>query len=126
MAEVMGVPLRKAKAIHRIVEALSSVGDTGGGDGSEDDQLLEATLADRNMGRPEDSLVAHEEEAKALRLLDRIEPREAKVLRMHYGLGGQSPMTLKEIAKEFGLTRERIRQLRRDALTKLYEFMDED
>ena len=34
-------------------------------------------------------------------------------------------MTLKEIGKKFGLTRERIRQLRRDALTKLYEFMNE-
>jgi RNA polymerase sigma factor (sigma-70 family) len=126
MAEVMGVPLRKAMAIHRIVEALSSIGDTGGGDGSEDDQLLEATLTDRNVDMPEDSLVAHEEEAKALRLLDRVEPREAKVLRMHYGLGGHRPMTLKEIAKKFGLTRERIRQLRRDALTKLYDFMEEE
>lgn len=126
MAEIMGLPLRKAKVIHRIVDALSSVGDTGGGDQSEEDHLLEATLADKNTGRPEDSLVAHEEKAKAIRLLDKIEPREAKVLRMHYGLGGQRPMTLKEIAKEFGLTRERIRQLRRDALTKLYEFMEEE
>ena len=125
MAEVMGVPLRKAKIIHRIVEVLSSVGDAGGGDGSDEDQLLEATLVDRRTGRPEDALAAHEEEAKVLRLLDRIEPREAKILRLHYGLGGRRAMTLKEIAKEFGLTRERIRQLRRDALTKLYEFMNE-
>ena len=125
MAEVMGLALRKAKVIHRIVEALSSVGDAGGGD-SEEDQLLEATLVDRDMSRPEDPLEAHEEEAKALSLLNSIEPREAKVLRMHYGLGGHRAMTLKEIAKEFGLTRERIRQLRRDALTKLYELMNEE
>jgi len=126
MAEVMGLPLRKAKIVHRIVEVLSSVGDTGGGDGSEEDQLLEATLVDRNMDRPEDALEATEEKAKALSLLDRIEPREAKVLRLHYGLGGRRPMTLKEIAKEFGLTRERIRQIRRDALTALYELMNEE
>lgn len=126
MAEVMDLPLRKAKVIHRIVEVLSSVGDTGGGDGTEEDQLLEATLVDRNAGRPEDSMEAYEEETKALRLLERIEPREAKVLRLHYGLGGNRAMTLKEIAKKFGLTRERIRQLRRDALTKLYDFMNED
>jgi len=126
MAEVMGVPLRKAKVINRIVEVLSSVGDTGGGDGTEEDQLLEATLVDRNAGRPEDSLEAYEEETKALRLLDRIEPREAKILRLHYGLGGHRAMPLKEIAKEFGLTRERIRQLRRDALIKLYDFMNEE
>jgi RNA polymerase primary sigma factor len=125
MAEVMHLPLRKATIIHRIVEVLSSAGDAGGGDGTEDDQLLEATLVDRNTGRPEDSMVAEEEQAKALRLLDAIDPREAQVLRLHYGLGDTRPMTLKEIGKKFGLTRERIRQLRRDALTKLYEFMNE-
>ena len=125
MAEVMHLPLRKATIIHRIVEVLSSVGDAGGGDGPEDDQLLEATLVDRNTGRPEDSMVAEEEQAKALRLLDAIDPREAQVLRLHYGLGGTRAMTLKEIGKKFGLTRERIRQLRRDALTKLYEYMNE-
>ncbi len=125
MADVMHLPLRKARIIHRIVEVLGSAGDAGGGDGMEDDQLLEATLVDRNTGRPEDPMVAEEEQAKALRLLDAIEPREAQVLRLHYGLGDTQPMTLKEIGKKFGLTRERIRQLRRDALTKLYEFMNE-
>jgi len=125
MAEVMHLPLRKATIIHRIVEVLGSAGDAGGGEGTEDDQLLEATLVDRNTGRPEDSMVAEEEQAKALRLLDAIDPREAQVLRLHYGLGDTRPMTLKEIGKKFGLTRERIRQLRRDALTKLYEFMNE-
>lgn len=126
MAEVMGLALRKAKVIHRIVEVLSSAGDVGGGDGSDEDQLLEATLVDRNTGRPEDALAADEEKEKALRLLNSIDPREAKVLRLHYGLGGSRAMTLKEIGKEFGLTRERIRQIRRDALTKLYEYMNED
>jgi RNA polymerase primary sigma factor len=121
----MHLPLRKATIIHRIVEVLGSAGDAGGGDGTEDDQLLEATLVDRNTGRPEDSMVAEEEQAKALRLLDAIDPREAQVLRLHYGLGDTRPMTLKEIGKKFGLTRERIRQLRRDALTKLYEYMNE-
>lgn len=125
MAEVMGLPLHKAGIIHRIVEVLSSAGDASG-DETEEDQLLEATLVDRSMEMPEDPLATQEEETKALSLLDRIEPREAKVLRLHYGLGGHSPMTLKEIAKKFGLTRERIRQLRRDALTKLYEFMNEE
>ena len=125
MAEVMHLPLRKATIIHRIVEVLGSAGDAGGGDGTEDDQLLEATLVDRNTGRPEDSMVAEEEQTKALRLLDAIDPREAQVLRLHYGLGDTRPMTLKEIGKKFGLTRERIRQLRRDALTKLYEYMNE-
>ena len=60
-----------------------------------------------------------------LRLLGEIDPREANVLRMHYGLDGKKPLTLKEIGEKLGLTRERIRQIQRDALTKLYEYMNE-
>jgi RNA polymerase sigma factor (sigma-70 family) len=126
MAEIMKLPLRKAKVINRIVEALSSVGETGGGEGTDDDQMLEAILEDHSSGRPEDALVALEEKVKAVKLLSKIEPREAEVLRLHYGLGGRKPLTLKEIGEKLDLTRERIRQIRRDALTKLYELMSEE
>ena len=126
MADIMHLPLRKAKTIHRIVEMLSSVRDTLSSDDSDESQMLEATLEDPSTGRPEDALVVDEEKAKAVRLLDKIDPREANILRLHYGLDGNKPMTLKEIGRELGLTRERIRQLRRDALTKLYEFMTEE
>jgi len=126
MAEIMHLPVRKAKVIHRIVEILSSVGESCTGDETDEDQMLEAVLEDPNGSRPEDALVATEEKAKALRLLDKIDSREADVLRLHYGLGGTRPMPLKEIGKKLGLTRERIRQIRRDALTKLYECMNMD
>ncbi|UCG57612.1 MAG: sigma-70 family RNA polymerase sigma factor [Phycisphaerales bacterium] len=126
MADIMHLPLRKAKVIHRIVEVLGSVNETRGGNDSDESQMLEATVEDPSAARPEDALVAHEEKAKALRLLNRIEPREAQILRLHYGLAGNKPMSLKEIGKKLNLTRERIRQIRRDALTKLYEYMNED
>ena len=124
MAKVMKLPVRKAKVISRVVEILNSTTDTWGGDDSEQDMLLESTLEDQNAGRPEDPLVAGEEKEKVLSLLDDIDPREAEVLRLHYGLEGRQPMALKEIGKKMGLTRERIRQIRRDALTKLYEYMN--
>ncbi len=126
MANVMQLPLRKAKVIHRIVEVLSSASETYGGEVSDDDQMLEVILEDPNAGRPEDALAAVEEKLKVLKLLNEIDPREANILRLHYGLDGNKPMSLKEIAKELGLTRERIRQIRRDALTKLYDFMNEE
>jgi RNA polymerase sigma factor (sigma-70 family) len=125
MAQAMGFPLRKAGVIHQIVSLLSSAGETGGEE-QEDDTLLAAILEDTSKSRPEDALMDVEERAKALRLLNKIEPREAEVLRLHYGLGGQKPMSLRDIGAELGLTRERIRQIRREALTKLYEFMNED
>ena len=49
----------------------------------------------------------------------KLDERELKILVMRYGLSGQSPMTLEEIGKEFGLSRERIRQIEKEALSKL-------
>jgi RNA polymerase primary sigma factor len=125
MADIMHLPVRKAKIIYTIVKILSSTRDAHGTDeGSEDP--LESILEDRHTPRPEDRLVADEEKAKALRLLDEIEPREADVLRLHYGLDGREPMPLRQIGEKLGLTRERIRQIQREALTKLYEYMNLD
>jgi len=126
MADVMKLPMRKAKIIHQIVRVLSSVKDAYGYDDTDEDQLLEAILEDQSVGRPEDALVASEEKAKVMYLLDEIEPREAHILRLHYGLDGRKPMTLREIGKKLGLTRERIRQIQREALNKLYEYMNEE
>jgi RNA polymerase primary sigma factor len=126
MADVMHLPLRKAKIIHQIVKVLSSVKDAHSADEAGEDHILEATLEDQHTGKPEDELVADEEKTKVLRLLDEIDPREADVLRLHYGLGGREPLTLRQIGEKLGLTRERIRQIQRDALTKLYEYMNEE
>ena len=124
MADLMHLPLRKAKVINRIVEVLSNVSESLGADDEDDSHALESTLEDESAGRPEDLLVEDEEKNKALRLLDELDLREADVLKLHYGLGGQRPLTLKEIGQKMGLTRERIRQIRRDALTRLYEYME--
>jgi RNA polymerase sigma factor (sigma-70 family) len=126
MADTMHLALRKANVIHRIVEVLSSISETGAADASDESQLLESTLEDENAARPEDPMVEDEEKAKVLSLLDAIDPREARVLRLHYGLDGKPAMPLKDIGKMMGLTRERIRQIRRDALHKLYEYMNDE
>lgn len=124
MADLMHMPLRKAKVIHRIVEVLGNTGESLSGDDQDDAVALESTLEDQSTGRPEDRLVHDEEKAKAVRLLNELDPREAEVLRLHYGIGEKQPLSLKEIGKKMGLTRERIRQIRRDALTNLYEYME--
>jgi len=126
MADVMQLPLRKAKIIDEAVKIISSVRDAYGGDESDESQMLEATLEDQNASKPEDALVADEERAKVLSLLNEIDQREANILRLHYGLDGSKSLTLKQIGKKLGLTRERIRQIQREALTKLYEYMNEE
>ena len=125
MADIMHLPLRKAKIINQVVKTIGSVKDVSGTEDTDEDQLLEATLEDESGGQPEDELVADEQKLKLLRLLEEIEPREAKILKMHYGLDGNKPLGLREIGNKLGLTRERIRQIQRDVLTRLYEFMED-
>ncbi len=125
MAEAMSLTFKKAKVVNQIVRILSSVRDTSGPDTADEDILLEATLEDPSAAKPEDSIVAWEEKKKVLSLLDEIDPREADVLRLHYGLDGCRALTLRQIGEKLSLTRERIRQILRGALTKLYEYMNE-
>lgn len=125
MADVMRLPFKKAKIICETVNMLGSARDNQQASAEDEDQILESIVSNGGTGKPEDELVEDEEKTKAVRLLDEITPREAEILRLHYGLDGNKPMPLKEIGERLNLTRERIRQLQHEALTKLYEFMSE-
>ena len=60
------------------------------------------------------------EQSQELRkVLSTLSPREEKVIRMRFGIGERSEYTLEEVGKNFGLTRERIRQIEKEALKKL-------
>jgi len=63
--------------------------------------------------------VRDDELATIRRLLDAIDEREARILRMRFGFDGHEPLTLKEIAAEIGISRERVRQIADEALRKL-------
>jgi len=52
-------------------------------------------------------------------LLDGLSKRESKILKLYFGLDGKKPRTLEEVGMEFKLTRERIRQIKENALKKL-------
>ncbi|MGH7179654.1 MAG: sigma-70 family RNA polymerase sigma factor, partial [Tepidisphaeraceae bacterium] len=72
---------------------------------------------------PEERVISSDELRQLGDLLDRIDEREAKILKLRYGLEGRDPMTLKEIGQEIGLTRERVRQIEHEALAKLRDAM---
>jgi RNA polymerase primary sigma factor len=67
--------------------------------------------------------VAADEVREVLGLLPRLDPREAKVLRLRFGLDGEDPMTFRRIGQRLGLTRERARQIERRALGNLRELL---
>ena len=56
-------------------------------------------------------------------VLDRLEPREADIIRLRFGLGGRDPLTLEEVGERIGVTRERVRQLQELAIRKLRKEM---
>jgi RNA polymerase primary sigma factor len=125
MADIMQLPVRKAKIINHIIKQFGTLKEMNVSEDDEQEQDFSDTIEDESAAKPECSLEEREEKAKAVGLLDKISPREAGILRLHYGLDGHRPLTLKQISEKLGLTRERIRQIQREALTKLYEFMNE-
>ncbi|MGH8784955.1 MAG: RNA polymerase sigma factor RpoD [Cupriavidus necator] len=87
--------------------------------GESGDALLGDTLADENTISPADAATQAALQQEMEAVLARLTPREAKILRMRFGVGLQTDYTLDEIGAQFGLTRERIRQLESQALRKL-------
>ena len=72
---------------------------------------------------PDDQLVESDSLRHVMELLHTMDEREATVLRMRFGLENHEPRTLKEIGETLGLTRERVRQIETEALSKMADSM---
>ena len=84
----------------------------------EENSLLNV-LSNDNSSNPSDDLIRESLCRDIERVLVSLKSREADVIRLSFGLNGETPMTLEEIANNLGLTRERIRQIREKALRGL-------
>ncbi len=93
---------------------------------SEDSSSVSDSLEDVRSQPPEEQILAAMEIERMRELLDRLEPREAKILKLRFGIDNADPMTLKAIGKRFGLTRERVRQMEQQALDKLGAVMSRE
>ena len=122
MAKHMNLTERKVRIIRRAVKAFSAPTQSGSADGSFG---LNELLADQKTPSPQDSAFSNADAEVISKLLSKIDEREATILKLRYGLDNQEPMTLKQIGVKVGLTRERVRQLEREALVKLREALNE-
>ena len=115
LAKAMDLPLKKVRIIRRAVKAFQSSMQEG------DSSLVQLgeLVADGRNGAPGESMLRTEELATLRRLLETIDDREGQMLRLRFGLDGSEPLTLKEVADEMGLSRERVRQIVDEALAKL-------
>ena len=87
--------------------------------GDDEDSHLGDFVEDTNTVAPPDATTSNNLKNQVASVLETLTPREAKVLRMRFGIGMNTDHTLEEVGKQFDVTRERIRQIEAKALRKL-------
>jgi len=87
--------------------------------GEEDDSYLADFIEDVHAVMPADVATANSLSEQIMSALDELSDREKEVVRMRFGLDGDQPRTLEEVGRQFGVTRERIRQIESKTLAKL-------
>ena len=116
LAEKMEMPEEKIRKILKISKEPISM-ETPIGD--DDDSHLGDFIEDQSTVAPNDAAVFASLRGVTKDVLDTLTPREAKVLRMRFGIEMNTDHTLEEVGKQFDVTRERIRQIEAKALRKL-------
>ncbi|MBM3989874.1 MAG: RNA polymerase sigma factor RpoD/SigA [Planctomycetes bacterium] len=119
VAQELGIPEESWSLLRRTIQSSSLAAQVSLDvlTGSQD------TVQDEDSKTPDEHLLDEDQLKRLEGLLGAIDEREATILRLRYGLGSEDrePMTLKEIGQVVGLTRERVRQIEREVLRKLYD-----
>ena len=116
IAKAMGISENKVREIIKIAQEPVSLETPIG---EEEDSHLGDFIQDEDAPAPAEAASNALMKELLWEVLDTLTPREAKVLRLRFGLDDGNPRTLEEVGKEFHVTRERIRQIEAKALRKL-------
>ena len=116
IADAMGIFEKQAKEIQSYIVEPTSLDIQVGDD---DDTTIGSFIEDTHFVNPESAYIKESNGDVVNAVLDTLSDREANILRLRFGIGGKKAMTLEEVGKEYGLTRERIRQIEAKALRKL-------
>lgn len=116
IAHDLGISKRKLKIVKKAIQLYNS---TPQSDQNESGWSLGDIVPDDRSKGPEAELIDDDNLKHVYKMLDEMDPREAIILRLRFGLDGDEPKTLKEIGETLGLTRERVRQIENEALKKI-------
>lgn len=117
VAQAMDLPVKKVRAIRRAIRATRA--QTQPVTGDEHTPGLSEVVADDRYAPPGEPPLRADELATLRRLMETIDDREAAILNARFGLDGRDPLTLKQVADRVGLSRERVRQIVDEAITRL-------
>jgi RNA polymerase sigma factor (sigma-70 family) len=87
--------------------------------GEDEETTLGSLIPNRSARPPDLGVIESDLRSQVEAILDTLTPRERRILRLRFGLADDTAHTLEEISREFGLTRERVRQIEAQALGKL-------
>lgn len=120
IAEAMEIPMENTKIIQNALHVADSASQTIS---IENSWTISDIVEDASQHQPHDLLEQKVEQETMNELLSYLDEREAKIVRMRYGLDNGEPMTLKEIGERVNLSRERVRQIENEALKRLQEIL---
>jgi RNA polymerase primary sigma factor len=123
VARVLGLPKKKLPIVKKAIKIYNSTPQT---DQSEAGWSLGDMVMDERAKTPEDELLENDVLSHVHRMMQTMDPREATVLKMRFGLDDMEPHTLKEIGEQLSLTRERVRQIETEALRKLAHGLEDN
>ncbi len=119
IAEAMGIKLKEVEKIRSFVQDVAPLENLDSVDGG-DDHGIQGAL---EIARMDGAMVQFEIDERMGELMKELSEREASIVKYRYGLSDGRAHTLEETGREFSLTRERIRQIEKDAMKRLRAFV---
>ena len=117
LAEILDMDIEKVQNSRKMSKKQASLDAPMAND--EDNNSLISVIESESTPAPNDTLIHESLSTDIERTLSYLKGMEAEVIRLFYGLSGRKEMTLEEIGNHFGLTRERIRQIKERGLRRL-------
>lgn len=121
LAEILEMPVNKIAHLKSVSVQPASLNAPIGADG--DKTEFGEIVGDENAVSPYDRLSEKSLRDDLSSMIENLEDRESSIIKLRFGIEGDSPLTLEEVGRIFGITRERVRQLQNIALSKMRRIM---